>query len=101
LFIGKNFLIKELYIKSKGILSLQKHFHRSEHWLVTQGTPKITLNKKIFMKNINENIFIPSGAIHRIENPNKRPVKIIEAQLGSILKETDIIRYQDVYGRVN
>jgi mannose-1-phosphate guanylyltransferase/mannose-6-phosphate isomerase len=101
LFIGKNFLIKELYIKSKGILSLQKHFHRSEHWLVTQGTPKITLNKKIFMKNINENIFIPSGAIHRIENPNKRPVKIIEAQLGSILKETDIIRYQDIYGRVN
>ena len=101
LYIGKNFLIKELYVKPKGILSLQKHFHRSEHWLVTQGSPKITLNKKIFMKNINENIFIPSGAIHRIENPNKKPVKIIEAQLGSILKETDIIRYQDVYGRVN
>ena len=101
LFIGKNFLIKELYINPKGILSLQKHLHRSEHWLVTQGTPKITLNKKIFMKNTNENIFIPKGVIHRIENPNKKPVKIIEAQLGSILKETDIIRYQDIYGRVN
>ena len=101
LFIGKNFLIKELYVKPKGILSLQKHFHRSEHWLVTQGAPKITLNKKIFMKNTNENIFIPSGVIHRIENPNKKPVKIIEAQLGSILKETDIIRYKDIYGRVN
>jgi mannose-1-phosphate guanylyltransferase/mannose-6-phosphate isomerase len=101
LFRGKNFLIKELYVKSKGILSLQKHFHRSEHWLITQGTPKITLNKKKFTKNINENIFIPSGSIHRIENPNKKPVKIIEAQLGSVLKETDIIRYQDIYGRVN
>jgi len=59
------------------------------------------LNKKTFTKRINETIFIPLGAIHRIENPNKNPVKIIEAQLGSILKETDIIRYQDVYGRVN
>ena len=101
MFRGKNFLIKELYVKSKGILSLQKHFHRSEHWLVTQGAPKITLNKKKFKIKVNENIFIPSGAIHRIENPNKKPVKIIEAQLGSVLKETDIIRYQDIYGRVN
>ena len=101
LFIGKGFLIKELYIKPKGILSLQKHFHRSEHWFITEGAPKITLNKKIFTKRKNETIFIPQGAIHRIENPNKKPVKIIEAQLGTILKETDIVRYQDVYGRVN
>ena len=101
LFSGDGFLIKEIYIKPKGILSLQKHFYRSEHWYVTQGTPKITLNKKTFTKKINETIFIPLGAIHRIENLNRNPVKIIEAQLGSILKETDIIRYQDVYGRVN
>ncbi len=101
LFNGKGFLIKELYIKPKGKLSLQKHFHRSEHWLITQGEPKITLNKKIFFKKNNQTIFIPLGAIHRIENPNKKPVKIIEAQLGSILKESDIIRYQDIYGRVN
>ena len=100
LFNGKNFLIKELCIKPNGILSLQKHFHRSEHWLVTQGSPKITLNKKKFTKKKNEVIFVPVGAIHRIENPNKKSVKIIEAQLGSILKETDIIRYQDVYGRI-
>jgi len=101
LFSGDGFLIKEIYIKPKGILSLQKHFHRSEHWYITQGIPKITLNKKIFSKKVNETIFIPLGAVHRIENPNKNSVKIIEAQLGSILKETDIIRYQDVYGRVN
>ena len=101
LFSGKNFLIKELYVKPKGILSLQKHFHRSEHWYVTQGFPKITLGKKTFIKKPNETIFIPIGAIHRIENPNKKPVKIIEAQIGSILKESDIVRYQDIYGRVN
>ena len=100
LYNGKNFLIKELYVKSKGILSLQKHFHRSEHWVVTQGSPKITLNKKKFILKPRETIFIPARSIHRIENPYKRPVKIIEAQLGSILKETDIVRYQDIYGRV-
>jgi len=100
LFNGKNFLIKELYVKPSGILSLQKHFYRSEHWLVTQGIAKVTLNKKIFLKRTNETIFIPKTAIHRIENINKTPVRIIEAQLGSILKETDIVRYEDAYGRV-
>ena len=101
LFNGNNFLIKELYVKSQGILSLQKHFHRSEHWVVTEGIPKITLNKKFFSRKPSETIFIPQGAIHRIQNPNKKPVKIMEAQLGSILKETDIVRYEDVYGRAN
>ena len=101
LYNGNNFLIKELNVKSKGVLSLQKHFHRSEHWLITQGVPKITLNKKSFSKKLNETIFIPMGAIHRIQNPYKKTVKIMEAQLGSILKETDIVRYEDIYGRVN
>ena len=100
LFEGKGFLIKELFVKPKGILSLQKHHYRSEHWLVTQGTPKITLNKDSFSKKQNDHIFIPLEAIHRIENPGNKPVKIIEAQVGSILKESDIVRYQDVYGRV-
>jgi mannose-1-phosphate guanylyltransferase/mannose-6-phosphate isomerase len=100
LFEGKKFLIKELFVKPKGILSLQKHHHRAEHWLVTQGNPKITLNKDNFIKKPNEHIFIPLGSIHRIQNPGKKPVKIMEAQIGSILKETDIVRYQDVYGRV-
>ena len=100
LFVGKGFLVKELYVKSKGILSLQKHHHRAEHWMVAQGQPKITLNKKNFYKKTNENIFIPLGAIHRIQNPFKKPVKIIEVQVGSILKESDIVRYEDVYGRV-
>ena len=100
LFRGKNFLVKELNVKSKGILSLQKHHHRSEHWLITQGKPLITLNKKKLSKSINQSIYIPKGAIHRIENPFKINVKILEIQKGSILKETDIVRYQDIYGRV-
>ena len=99
LFEGKGFLMKELYVRSKGILSLQKHHHRSEHWLITQGTAKITLHKKIILKRVNETIFIPLGSIHRVENKYKTPLKIIEAQVGSILKETDIVRYHDIYGR--
>ncbi|WP_440672314.1 sugar phosphate nucleotidyltransferase [Candidatus Pelagibacter sp. HIMB1715] len=101
LFEGKEFLIKELYVKPKGILSLQKHHHRAEHWLVTQGNAKITLNKETIIKKPGEHIFIPLEAIHRVQNSGQKPVKIMEAQVGSILKETDIVRFQDVYGRVS
>ncbi len=101
LYRGKNFLIKEISIKSKGVLSLQKHFYRSEHWVVTQGAPKITLKNKSFFRKPNQTIFIPKGVKHRIQNPNKKVVKIMEAQLGSILKETDIVRFKDIYGRAN
>ena len=100
LFEGKNFLIKELIIKYKGVLSLQKHYHRSEHWVIIQGKPKITLNNKHYIMKSNEHIFIPLGSIHRIENPYKKPVIILEAQVGSILRENDIVRYQDIYGRI-
>ena len=101
LYLGKGFLIKELVINPKSSISLQKHYHRSEHWTITSGKPKITINKKNFFKNADETVFIPKGAIHRIENLFKKPVKIIEIQIGSILKETDITRYKDIYGRVN
>ena len=101
LFSGKNFLVKELVVNSKSSISLQKHKHRSEHWTITSGKPKITINKRKFFKNVNEAVFIPQGSIHRIENPFKKPVKIMEVQIGTILKETDIIRYKDIYGRVN
>ena len=101
LYSGKGFLVKELVVNSKSSISLQKHKHRSEHWTITSGKPRITINKKKFFKNINETAFIPRGSIHRIENLFKTPVKIMEVQTGSILKETDIIRYKDIYGRVN
>ena len=100
LFEGKNFLVKELTVNSKSSISLQKHYHRLEHWMITQGKPKITINKKKFFKKENEIVLVPQGVIHRIENYFKKPVKIIEVQTGQILKESDIVRYQDVYGRI-
>ena len=101
LFYGKGFLVKELIVNPKSSISLQKHKYRSEYWTVFKGRPKITINKNKYYKNINDNIFVPKGAIHRIENHFKTPVKIMEIQTGDILKETDITRYKDVYGRVN
>ena len=100
LFEGQNFLVKELTVNSKSSISLQKHHHRSEHWMITQGKPKITINKKKFFKKENDSVFIPTGSIHRIENLYKKPVKIIEVQTGPILKESDIVRFQDIYGRI-
>ena len=101
LYSGKGFLVKELVVNSKSSISLQKHKHRSEYWTVTSGKPKITINKRKFFKKVNETAFIPQGAKHRIENLFKKPVKIMEIQTGAILKETDIVRYKDIYGRVN
>ncbi len=100
LFKGKNFLIKELIVNEGGCLSLQKHRHREEHWLIFEGKPEITLEKKIFKPSYNDMVFVPRGSIHRIKNIFKKPVKIIEAQIGNILKETDIIRLDDIYGRI-
>jgi mannose-1-phosphate guanylyltransferase/mannose-6-phosphate isomerase len=101
LYSGKGFLVKELVVNSKSSISLQKHKHRSEHWTVISGKPRITINKKKFFKNINETAFVPKGEIHRIENFFKKTVRIIEVQTGPILKESDIIRYKDIYGRTN
>ena len=99
-FKGEKFLLKELTVNKKSSISLQKHYHRAEHWTVISGKPKITVGKRIFFKKINDSVFIPKGAVHRIENIYNVPVKIVEAQLGYTLKETDIVRYKDVYGRV-
>ena len=101
LFNGEGFLVKELVVNSNSSISLQKHNHRSEYWTVISGKPKITINRKKIFKKVNETAFISQGVIHRIENPFKAPVKIMEVQTGSILKETDITRYEDIYGRAN
>jgi len=100
LFNGKGFLIKELVINPKSSISLQKHNYRSEHWAISSGSAKISINKKKYIKKNGDTAFIPKGSLHRIENPYNKPVIIMEAQTGSILKETDIIRYKDIYGRV-
>jgi mannose-1-phosphate guanylyltransferase/mannose-6-phosphate isomerase len=100
-FKGKHFLLKELIVNKKSSISLQKHHHRAEHWTIISGRPKITIGKRVFFKKTNESVFIPKGSIHRIENIYSETIKIVEAQLGRILKESDIVRYQDVYGRVS
>ena len=99
-FRGENFLLKEITVNKKSSISLQKHHHRTEHWTITSGKPKIIIGKKVFFKKVNESVFVPKGSIHRIINIYNEPVKIIEAQLGNVLKETDIVRYKDAYGRV-
>ena len=99
LYKGKNFLIKEIVVKPKKKLSLQKHFFRSEHWLIKKGTAHIILNGQNLKKRIDDTIFIPKGAIHRVENKSHNSLVIYEAQIGKVLKETDIIRFKDDYGR--
>jgi len=94
-------LLKELIINPKSSISLQKHNFRAERWVILSGKPKITINKNKFFKKPNETAFIPKGSLHRIENLYNKPVQIFEVQTGPILKESDIIRYSDIYGRVN
>ena len=93
-------MLKELVINPKSSISLQKHHHRTERWTIVSGKPKITINKNKFYKKPYETVVIPKGAVHRIENYFDNPVKIVEVQIGSILKESDIVRYKDIYGRV-
>jgi len=100
IFVGKNFQVKELVVKPGAILSLQKHKYRSENWVVVEGKANVTLNKKKIILHESDSIFIPQGAIHRIENRQKSILKIIEVQTGTYLGEDDIIRIKDVYGRV-
>ena len=101
LYNGNGFLLKELVINSKSSISLQKHLHRSERWTIIKGKPKVSINKKKYFLKMGQSIFVPKKSIHRIENIYSTPVQIAEVQMGSILKETDIIRYKDIYGRIN
>jgi len=96
---GDRFQVKRLSVKPGGVLSLQMHHHRAEHWIVVQGTARITCNDKTFLLSENESTYIPIGATHRIENPGKMPLHIVEVQSGSYLGEDDIVRFEDNYGR--
>jgi mannose-1-phosphate guanylyltransferase/mannose-6-phosphate isomerase len=96
---GERFQVKRLSVKPGGVLSLQMHHHRAEHWIVVQGTARITCNEKTFLLSENESTYIPIGATHRIENPGKMPLHLIEVQSGSYLGEDDIVRFEDNYGR--
>jgi mannose-1-phosphate guanylyltransferase/mannose-6-phosphate isomerase len=96
---GERFQVKRLTVKPGAVLSLQMHHHRAEHWIVVQGAARITRNDETFLLAENESTFIPVGATHRIENPGKVPLHIIEVQSGSYLGEDDIVRFEDNYGR--
>ncbi len=96
---GDRFQVKRLSVRPGGVLSLQMHHHRAEHWIVVQGTARITCNDKTFLLSENESTYIPVGATHRIENPGKMPLHIVEVQSGSYLGEDDIVRFEDNYGR--
>jgi len=96
---GERFQVKRLSVKPGAVLSLQMHHHRAEHWIVVQGAARITRNDETFLLAENESTFIPVGATHRIENPGKVPLHIIEVQSGSYLGEDDIVRFEDNYGR--
>jgi len=96
---GKNYLVKNIAVKTGGKLSLQSHTHRSEHWIVVRGSARVTINEEVKILNINESVFIPKKAKHRLENYNKADLLVIEVQFGDILREDDIIRYEDIYGR--
>ncbi len=96
---GDRFQVKRLKVKPGAVLSLQAHHHRAEHWVVVSGTAKITRDEEVFLLEENESTYIPIGVKHRIENPGKIPLHIIEVQSGSYLGEDDIVRFEDKYGR--
>lgn len=99
LALAENYQIKIITINPGGRLSLQKHSKRAEHWVVVAGSPTITIDEMVKVHQVNDHVFIPIGAAHRIENFTTIPVIITEIQIGPYLGEDDIIRLDDVYGR--
>ncbi len=97
---GKKFLVKKIFVKPGGVLSLQSHEYRSEHWIVAEGEAEVTIDKKVINLKENENIFIPKGAIHRMANRKDGDLVIIEMWYGDHLYENDIKRYEDIYERI-
>ena len=99
LILSDRFQVKRIHVHPGAALSLQSHVHRSEHWIVVQGTARVTVGEEVKLLTENQSVYIPLGAIHRMENPGKVPMVLIEVQTGSYLGEDDIIRYEDVYSR--
>ena len=96
---GARFQVKQIVVSPGKKLSLQKHLHRSEHWVVVSGTAEVTVDEKVSLLQENESIYVPLGAVHRLRNPGKIPLELIEVQTGSYLGEDDIIRFEDDFGR--
>lgn len=99
LVLGDRFQVKRIHVHPGAALSLQSHVHRSEHWIVVQGTARVTVDDDVKLVGENQSVYIPLGAVHRLENPGKLPMVLIEVQTGSYLGEDDIVRYEDIYAR--
>lgn len=96
---GPRFKVKRIMVKPGGTLSLQKHHHRAEHWVVVHGTAEVTVNESVTLVHENESVYVPIGSTHRLSNPGRIPLELIEVQVGSYTGEDDIIRVEDIYGR--
>jgi mannose-1-phosphate guanylyltransferase/mannose-6-phosphate isomerase len=96
---GARFQVKRILVKPGASLSLQMHYHRAEHWIVVSGTAEVTVGDKVLVLSENQSTYIPLGEVHRLANPGKMPLEIIEVQSGSYLGEDDIVRFEDSYGR--
>ena len=99
LILQDRFQVKRIHVHPGAALSLQSHYHRSEHWIVVQGTAKVTVDAEVRLLTENQSVYIPLGAVHRMENPGRVPMVLIEVQTGSYLGEDDILRYEDIYAR--
>ena len=97
--VGERFQVKKIVVKPGAALSLQKHQHRAEHWIVVSGVAEVTCDDKVFELRENESTYIPRGSVHRLRNRGSEPVELIEVQSGGYLGEDDIVRLEDVYGR--
>ena len=97
---GDRFQVKRLFVKPGRKLSLQKHHHRAEHWVVVRGTAEVTIDGAVSAVTENQSIYLPPGCVHRLANPGKIDLELIEVQTGSYLGEDDIIRIEDEFGRV-
>ena len=98
--LGERYQVKRIVVKQGGRLSLQLHHHRAEHWVVVRGTARVTIGEKVQMVHENESIYVPTGTKHRLENPGKIDLELIEVQTGSYLGEDDIERIEDDYHRL-
>ena len=96
---GARYQVKRIVVTPGQVLSLQKHFHRAEHWVVVQGTAVVTRDSEEILLRENESVYLPLGAVHRLANPGKIPLELIEVQVGGYLGEDDIVRFEDLYGR--
>lgn len=97
--MGERFQVKRIGVKPGASLSLQKHHHRAQHWIVEQGTAEVTNSSKVFLLSENQSTYIPIGEVHRLHNPGKLELEMIEVQSGGYLGEDDIVRLEDTYGR--